>query len=69
MAWVTAGQSLWATGCKSLWPNSNLSFSFDPNAGRVVSSEVNDKLQLSLTVQGQNLEQTTQSVTSMTLGK
>ncbi len=42
-------------------------FDFDPQAGRVVSSKVNDKLQMSLSVMGQQLEQTTDTVTSMTL--
>ena len=40
---------------------------FDPAAGRVVSSHVNDKLEMSLSVMGQTLEQTTDTVTSMTL--
>ena len=44
-------------------------FAFDPQAGRVVSSRVNDKLQLSLSVMGQELEQSTDTVTSMTLAK
>jgi hypothetical protein len=44
-------------------------FSFDPKAGRVVASKVNDQLQMSLQFQGQNLEQTTNTVTTMTLEK
>jgi hypothetical protein len=44
-------------------------FSFDPEAGRVQSSQINDKLQLSLSIQGQTLEQTTDTVTTMKLGK
>ena len=44
-------------------------FLFDSQAGRVVSSRVNDKLQMSLSVMGQALEQTTDTVTSMTLAK
>ena len=44
-------------------------FLFDSQAGRVVSSRVNDKLQMSLSVMGQELQQTTDTVTTMTLGK
>jgi len=44
-------------------------FAFDPQAGRVVSSRVNDKLQMSLSVMGQEIEQSTDTVTSMTLAK
>jgi len=44
-------------------------FAFDPQAGRVVSSRVNDRLQMSLSVMGQELEQTTDTVTSMNLAK
>jgi hypothetical protein len=44
-------------------------FTFDPQAGRVVSSRVNDKLQMSLSVMGQEIEQSTDTVTSMTLAK
>ncbi len=44
-------------------------FLFDPQAGRVISSQVNDRLQMSLSVMGQELEQTTETVTSMTLAK
>ena len=45
-------------------------FEFDPQAGRIVSSRVNDKLQMSLSEMGQELEQlTTDTVTSMTLAK
>jgi len=42
-------------------------FEFDPQAGRVVSSRVTEKLQMSLSVMGQQLEQSTDTVTSMTL--
>jgi hypothetical protein len=42
-------------------------FSFDSGAGRVVSSRVNDKLQMSLTIMGQNLDQSTDTITTMTL--
>jgi hypothetical protein len=42
--------------------------SFDPQAGRIVSSRVNDKLQMMLSVMGQELQQTTETLTSMTLG-
>jgi len=44
-------------------------FTFDPQAGRVVTSRVNDKLQMSISVMGQELEQSTDTVTSMTLAK
>ena len=44
-------------------------FAFDPQAGRMVSSRVNDKMQMSLSVKGQDLEQTTDTVTTMTLAK
>jgi len=44
-------------------------FEFDPQAGRVVSSRVNDKLQMSISVMGQELEQSTDTVTSMTLAR
>jgi Family of unknown function (DUF6263) len=44
-------------------------FTFDPRAGRVVSSRVNDKLQMSLSVMGQELEQSTDTLTTMTLAK
>jgi len=44
-------------------------FSFDNTAGRVVSSRVNDKLKMSISINGQDLEQSTDTVTTMTLGK
>jgi len=44
-------------------------FAFDPQAGRMVTSRVNDKMQMSLSVMGQDLEQTSSSVTTMTLAK
>ena len=44
-------------------------FAFDPQAGRMVTSRVNDKMQMSLSVMGQDLEQTSTSVTTMTLAK
>ena len=44
-------------------------FSFDPQAGRVVSSRVNDKLKMSLSAMGQELEQSTDTLTTMTLAK
>jgi len=44
-------------------------FEFDPQAGRVVSSRVKEKLQMSISVMGQELEQATDTVTSMTLAK
>jgi hypothetical protein len=43
-------------------------FSFDSQAGRIVSSRVNDKLQMSLSIMGQELQQTTDTVTTMKLG-
>jgi hypothetical protein len=43
-------------------------FSFDNKSGRVVSSHVNDKLMMSISVNGQDLEQSTDTVTTMTLG-
>jgi hypothetical protein len=42
-------------------------FSFDNQAGRVRSSHVNDHMVMSITVQGQTLEQTVDTVTSMAL--
>jgi hypothetical protein len=42
-------------------------FSFDNQAGRVRSSHVNDHMEMSITVQGQTLQQTTDTITSMTL--
>jgi hypothetical protein len=44
-------------------------FSFDPRAGRVVSSRVNDKLQMSLSIMGRDLDQTTETITTMILAK
>ncbi|MFO0889172.1 MAG: DUF6263 family protein [Isosphaeraceae bacterium] len=44
-------------------------FSFDPQAGRVVKSRIDDQMQMSLSVQGQNIEQTTKTVTTMELKK
>jgi hypothetical protein len=43
--------------------------SFDPNAGRVVSSKIIEQLQLSLTIMGQEMEQSSKRITTMTLGK
>jgi hypothetical protein len=37
--------------------------------GRVVTSKVNDKLQMSLSIMGQDLEQSTETVTTMNLAK
>ena len=42
---------------------------FDAQAGRIVSSRVDEKLQMSFSAQGQNIEQTTATVTTMTLGR
>jgi Family of unknown function (DUF6263) len=44
-------------------------FAFDPQSGRMVTSRVNDKMQMSLSVMGQDLEQSSASITTMTLGK
>ena len=44
-------------------------FTFDPQAGRVVSSRINDKLQMSLSVMGQELQQSTDTLTTMTLAR
>jgi len=44
-------------------------FSFDAQAGRVVSSRVDDRLQMSLSIMGQELQQSTDTVTTMTLAK
>jgi hypothetical protein len=44
-------------------------FSFDNKAGRVVASRVNDKVQMAVSAGGQNIEQSTDTVTKMTLGK
>jgi hypothetical protein len=44
-------------------------FKFNSKEGRIVSSEVNDKLEMSLSIMGQELQQTTDTVTKMTLGK
>ncbi len=54
---------------KIISQNGTGEFAFDPQAGRVVSSQVNDKLQMSLSVMGQELEQSTDTITSMTLAK
>lgn len=43
-------------------------FSFDNTAGRVVTSRVNDKLNMLISFNGQDLEQSTDTVTTMTLG-
>ena len=44
-------------------------FAFDPQAGRMVTSRVNDKMQMSLSVMGQDLEQSSDSITTMTLAR
>jgi hypothetical protein len=44
-------------------------FTFDPQAGRILSTRVNDLLRMTLSVQGQDLEQTTETVTTMTLAR
>jgi hypothetical protein len=44
-------------------------FSFDPMAGHMVSSHVDDKMKMSVSVQGQNIEQSTDTTTRMTLAK
>ena len=44
-------------------------FSFDNKAGRVVSSRVNDKLKMSISINGQDLEQSTDTLTTMTAGQ
>jgi hypothetical protein len=44
-------------------------FAFDPQAGRMVTSRVNDKMQMSLSVMGQELEQSSDSLTTMTLAR
>lgn len=44
-------------------------FAFDAQAGRMVTSRVNDKMQMSLSVMGQDLEQSSVSITTMTLAK
>jgi hypothetical protein len=44
-------------------------FAFDPRAGRMVTSKVNDKMEMSLSVMGQDLQQSSESVTTMTLAK
>jgi hypothetical protein len=42
---------------------------FDSQSGRIVSSRLQDQLQFSLTFMGQELQRTTDTVTTMTLGK
>jgi hypothetical protein len=49
--------------------NGSGEFTFDPQAGRVVSSRVNDQLRMSLSVMGQEMEQSTDTRTTMTLAK
>jgi hypothetical protein len=44
-------------------------FSFDPGAGRVVKSRIDDRMEMSLSIQGQNLEQVTKTKTTMELKK
>jgi hypothetical protein len=44
-------------------------FSFDADAGRIVTSRVNDKLQMSLSAMGQDIEQSTNTLTTMTLAR
>jgi hypothetical protein len=44
-------------------------FSFDTQVGRVITSKVNDKLQMSLSIMGQDLEQTTETITTMNLSQ
>jgi hypothetical protein len=44
-------------------------FSFDADGGRIVTSRVNDKLQMSLSAMGQDIEQSTNTLTTMTLAK
>jgi Family of unknown function (DUF6263) len=44
-------------------------FSFDPKAGRMVTSKVIDKMSMSMSVMGQDLQQSTESTTTMTLAK
>jgi hypothetical protein len=44
-------------------------FSFDTKAGRVVASRVNDKVQMVVSANGHDIEQSTDTVTKMTLGK
>ena len=44
-------------------------FSFDPQAGRIVSSHVDDRLTMSLSVAQQSIEQTTKTITTMTLAR
>ena len=48
-------------------PPSKGEFVFDPQAGRIVSSRVNENLQMSFAVQGQTSEHTSNRVTTMTL--
>jgi hypothetical protein len=44
-------------------------YTFDPQGGRIVSSRNTDTMQMSLAVQGQDVEQTTQTITTLTLTK
>jgi hypothetical protein len=44
-------------------------FTFDVEAGRIVSSRVNDKWQMSLSAMGQEFERTTNTLSTMTLAK
>lgn len=44
-------------------------YAFDPQAGRIVSSRVKETLEMSFSAQGFNTVQTTQTETTMTLGK
>jgi hypothetical protein len=44
-------------------------FTFDAAAGRMVASRVNDQMEMSLSVMGQDLDETTDTVTTMTLAK
>ena len=44
-------------------------FSFDVEAGRIVASRVNDKVQMSLSSMGRELERTTNTLSTMTLAR
>jgi hypothetical protein len=44
-------------------------FSFDADAGRIVTSRVNDKLEMTLSAMGQDIEQSTNTLTTMTLAR
>src|SRR5262249_24127730 len=44
-------------------------FAFNRQVGRMVTSRVNDKMEMSLSVMGQELQQSSDSLTEMTLGK